>query len=177
MSKETQHIPLRQSIPLDPKKVIKKTISSVLGLFVFVGFWAVFILAAIFSVLEQVGNFFVTAGLLIMLVFIVLVVIMYLYQQAYYNRYFYDAKDDFLIIKKGVIIPSETTLPFEKINDVYVDQDLLDRLFGLYDVHFSTATIQSGMMAHIDGLVKENAEKLRDIILKEIKKAVGKRNK
>jgi hypothetical protein len=38
----------------------------------------------------------------------------------------------------------------EKVSDIYVDQDFFDRLFGLYDLHFSSASLSSGTLAHID---------------------------
>lgn len=51
---------------------------------------------------------------------------------------------------------------------VYVDQDLFDVLFGLYDVHISTATVTSGAIAHIDGLEKKDAEEIRKLILSKV---------
>jgi len=50
-----------------------------------------------------------------------------------------------------------------------VDRDLLDVVFGLYDVHVSTPTFLSGLAAHIDGVNAENAEKLKNIILHMVK--------
>ena len=46
-----------------------------------------------------------------------------------------------------------------------MDQDLFDVLFGLYDVHISTPTEQSGLFAHIDGVDKEGSQELRQFIL------------
>ena len=55
------------------------------------------------------------------------------------------------------------------MQDVYVDQDIFDRMFGLWDVHVSTATMMSGMEAHIDGVKRENAMKLREMLLQKIR--------
>ena len=55
-----------------------------------------------------------------------------------------------------------------------MDQDLLDRLFGLWDVHVSTATFMSGWEAHIDGVKHDNAMEIREIILSKIRKKVKK---
>ena len=49
-----------------------------------------------------------------------------------------------------------------------IRQDILDRLLGIYDVHISTATVSSGRAAHIDGVEKDCAEKVRKIILDRI---------
>ena len=78
--------------------------------------------------------------------------------------------DNNIIIRIGVFAKKEITLPFEKITDVYVDQDLLDVIFGLYDVHISTPTFQSSQYAHIDGVDKEGSQKLRKMILEKINK-------
>lgn len=82
---------------------------------------------------------------------------------------------DYLVIKKGPITPKEITIPWERIQDVYVDQDIFDRIFGLYDVHLSTATFTSGMQAHIDGVEKEAADGLREELLEKIKNRISKK--
>ena len=64
--------------------------------------------------------------------------------------------------------PHEIRLPYSKIQNVYVDRDLLDVVFGLYDVHLATADSASNLYAHVDGLNEENAIKLRDMLLKKI---------
>jgi uncharacterized membrane protein YdbT with pleckstrin-like domain len=52
---------------------------------------------------------------------------------------------------------------------VYVDQDIWDRILGIYDVHIATATQTSGIEAHIDGVSFENAEGLKNLLLQRIK--------
>jgi membrane protein YdbS with pleckstrin-like domain len=76
--------------------------------------------------------------------------------------------DTLLIIRKGVFAPQEITVPFGRIQDVYVDQDIFDRLLGIYDVHISTATAASTVRAHIDGVDKKVAEELRTLILDKV---------
>jgi uncharacterized membrane protein YdbT with pleckstrin-like domain len=55
------------------------------------------------------------------------------------------------------------------MQDVYVDQDILDRIFGLYDVHFASATIGSAISAHIDGIDEQSAMQLKEMVLAKIK--------
>ena len=100
--------------------------------------------------------------------------LVYLYQRWYYAVYFYDLTPDFIQIKKGPITPKEITIPYERIQDIYVDQDLLDRIFGLYDVHLSSATISSGMEAHIDGVEKSAADGLRKMLLETVQQKISK---
>lgn len=99
---------------------------------------------------------------------------MYQFQIWYFQVYFYDLTDDFIIIRKRVITPREITIPYERVQDIYVDQDLFDRIFGLYDVHLSSATISSGMEAHIDGVEKTAADGLRKIILEKVTEKIKK---
>jgi putative membrane protein len=121
----------------------------------------------IFLVQLEVGLKIVLSGLGLVF-FVAVTLINYWYEAKYYEKYFYDFETDFLVIRKGVFMPTETTLPWNKIQDVYLDQDLLDRVFKLWDLHVSTATIISGYHAHIDGVSRQDAEAMREIILKTI---------
>lgn len=96
------------------------------------------------------------------------------YETRYFAAYFYDLGKDFLVIRKGWITPREIQMPYEKMQDVYLDQDILDRVFGLWDVHVSTATVMSGMEAHMDGVNRPNAEKIRELLLQKIQSKRGK---
>jgi len=155
-----------EQYPLERRKITKKIIVAMIGWTIFLG---ICMIAA--AVLALVWNpvlwilFYTLIGL-----YILIFIIQIWYQTEYYKRYFYDIEQDFLIIKKGVIMPHETMLPYEKLQDVYMDQDLFDRIFNLWDVHVSTATAMSGYEAHIDGVNRENAEALRELILIKIRK-------
>lgn len=100
-----------------------------------------------------------------LVLFVIMQTIYYWYVHFYIKTYFYDSDKDFITIKKGVFTPTEIHIQYQKIQDVYVDQDLLDRIFGLYDVHVSSATYTSGIEAHIDGLDKVAAEGLKQFLL------------
>ena len=112
-------------------------------------------------------------GLLFLLALIVLLT--FLYQRWYYAVYFYDLTPDYIIIRKGPITPREIIIPYERIQDVYVDQDILDRMLGLFDVHLSSATVASGQQAHIDGVEKAAADGLRALLLTTVSQKIGKR--
>ncbi|MFH0846280.1 MAG: PH domain-containing protein [Patescibacteria group bacterium] len=164
----------REQFPLSYKKIIKKTIASTITitilLLVIWGFLA-FILD---SIGQEVIGWLDTATFGIFGFLFVVILLTYFYQRWYFTVYFYDLTPDFIQIKKGPITPREITLPYERIQDVYVDQDLLDRIFGLYDVHLSSATVSSGMEAHVDGVEKQAAEGLRDALLETVKQRISK---
>ena len=164
----------REQFPLSTKKVLKKTITGTLV-------WMILLLiiwgglVAVSSSGTDTGGWLgiATLGIFGLMFFILLVV--YLYQRWYYAVYFYDLTSDYIVIKKGPITPREITIPYERVQDVYVDQDLLDRIFGLYDVHLSSATISSGMEAHIDGVEKPAADGLRATLLQTVNERISKK--
>lgn len=170
----------REQYPLSPSKPIKKTISAVVGwvvLFIIL-FGAGIPLAKLLASsgsLQVPGSWYFLA-IVGGLVFLILIFLLnYIYQRLYFNTYFYDLTESFIVIRKGVIMPREISIPYERVQDVYVDQDLWDRIFHLYDVHLSTATWTSGMEAHIDGVEKEAAEGLRSVLLKTIGEKIHKK--
>ena len=165
----------REQFPLSTKKVIKKTISGTLGYVILLGILYFILVFSLKSANAPFAWFGIsTAAVFGLLVLIILLV--YLYQRWYFAVYFYDFTPDFIIIRKGPITPLEITIPYERIQDVYVDQDIFDRFFGLYDVHLSSATISSGMEAHIDGVEKQAADGLRALLLDTVRQKIS-RNK
>lgn len=150
----------REMYPLEKIKPLKKTFGPAFGwLIVF----AIFIFT--FSATGFVNGVFISIAL-----YILIVLASYVFQYYYFKSYFYNATKDTLVIKKGVFTKNEINLPFKRIQDVYVDQDILDRIFGLYDVNVSSATAISAYLSHIDGLNKENSEKVKKLIMKAVHK-------
>lgn len=165
----------REQFPLSQMKPLKKTIASLFSLFLLIIMIALYI--GIGSTLTLGIRLPPGSILLIFLGFmglILITILTYLYQVWYFKVYFYDLTEDFIIIRKRVFTPREITIPYERVQDVYVDQDLLDRIFGLYDVHLSSATISSGIEAHIDGVEKPAAEGLRSLILQKVSEKIKK---
>ena len=163
-------VPTCKQIPLHPNKIIKKTIATVLGTVITLGVM-LFIFAAMIVSFAQSLCLVISGGLILLLA--VIVGGAYWYQREYYRTYYYDLKKDMLVIRKGVFAPREITIPYERVQNVFVDQDILDTVFKLYDVHLETAAIGSGINAHIDGVDEGNATKLKDIILGKIKRGRG----
>lgn len=100
--------------------------------------------------------------------FVLTVIFDAIYQYFYFKSYHYASDSNNIQIRKGVISKKEINLPYDRITDLYVEQDMLDRIFRLYDLHFSTATATSAMEAHIDGLNKLDCENLKNMIMKKM---------
>lgn len=164
----------REQFPLSYKKIMKKTIASTIAITILLLVIWGFLAIMLGSIGQDAIGWLGTATFGIFGFLFVVILLTYLYQRWYFAVYFYDLTPDFIQIKKGPITPREITIPYERIQDIYVDQDLLDRIFGLYDVHLSSATVSSGMEAHIDGVEKQGAEGLRAILLETVKQRISK---
>lgn len=163
----------REQFPLSAKKPLKKTMPHIIASVV------LFIISLIG--VPMLAHLLSWSAGLVSLIFVCLLpvlllnsILMYIFQVWYFQVYFYDLTDDFIIIRKRVVTPREITIPYERVQDIYVDQDLFDRIFGLYDVHLSSATISSGMEAHIDGVEKPAADGLRKTILEKVSEKIKK---
>ncbi len=99
------------------------------------------------------------------IIFTLLITGFAIYYKIYITTYKYDSVGEFISIKKGVFAPQEIYVQYQKIQDIYVDQDILDRILGIYDVHIASATAASAVEAHIDGISKENADSLKKYFL------------
>lgn len=163
--------PTRDKYPLSHKKIIKKTISGSLAVFLGFGIFMFFVAEILFQspISPAATSTDYPLGAIIEGFFVAVIVIwtigIYIYQKWYFDTYFYDILPDHITIRKGVFTKREINLPYERIQDVYVDQDLFDRVLGLYDVHLSTATVSSVMEAHIDGVEQTSAQGLKNDLL------------
>ncbi|MFA6026892.1 MAG: PH domain-containing protein [Ignavibacteriaceae bacterium] len=164
-------VDLRAQYPLSPRKFWKKILEKLSVMFIVVIFVFLFALIYFISVSAVTGNFnglFAGGFIAVSLVIIIPAVLYSWYVQVYIKRYYFSANDSFITIKKGVFAPTEIHVQYQKIQDVYVDQDILDRILGIYDVHLASATVQSGIEAHIDGVNNENADALKNFLLNKI---------
>lgn len=154
--------PLRITVPLQKRKLIKSSIKGIAWLFLFLGL----AVAALFLA-QAVKGIPVTTGTIItgILIFLAGLAWEVAYPLFYFLTYHYDIDANNVIIRKGVLARREITLPFARITDVYLEQDMLDVLLGLYNVYISSPTVESGKFAHIGGLSKEGARLIRESIL------------
>ena len=167
-------VTLQEKYPLESRKPLKKTIAGIFRYFLIIIFIGIYFFISLLSKrnfdLQMLSSWIIYTFVGIT---ILLIVLKYIYEVFYMKYYFYDLVGKNLIIKKGVFSRNEITLPINRLQDVYVDQDILDRIFGLYDVHVSSATIISGNLSHIDGLNKENAQAIKSLVLSGIHKENG----
>lgn len=162
-------IDLRAQYPLHKRKFWKKVLPKLFAYSIYcIG---IFVFSINLQVVEAVYDPSSMGTLIYPLAILVagIPLILYMIYLHYYIAwYYYHANDSFITIKKGVFMPAEIHVQYLKIQDVNVDQDLLDRILGIYDVHLASATFQSGIEAHIDGVGQEQAEALKEFLLGRI---------
>lgn len=108
-------------------------------------------------------------------------------------RFHYSLEENFFMVKQGVISKKQFNLPYGVIQNVFVKQDLFDRLFGLATLRVENAAGagqskpssfrlsgswnksadnevgSSGNKVNIPGLKKASAEALKGLILQKMK--------
>jgi len=160
----------RDQFPLSPKKIIKKTVTGTIGYSIL--FLILFVVSSIALLATKNFSFVLLDGLIFLILLLAVLIAEYTYQKWYFTVYFYDLTESFIIIKKGVFTPKEISVPYERVQDIYMDQDIFDRFFGLYDAHISSATISSGFEAHIDGVEKQAADGLKNLLLSTVQEKI-----
>lgn len=108
------------------------------------------------------------------------------------KNFHYSFEDKYLLIEQGVLSKKQRNLPYNVIQNVFVKQDLFDRLFGISNLILENASEgggkgrfskwvsnsgnkerdfigSKGNKVSVPGLKKAHAEVLRDEILKKVK--------
>lgn len=133
---------------------------------------------------------------LIFLYFWILFAIIFaeIFARMSYNRYFYEVNNKGIKIEKGIIWKKYTSIPFERVQNVDTKRGIFARIFGFSTIDIETAGQSNphgpymGMRirignrnyqryeseGHIPGIPIDEAEKIRDFILKKITKKIKK---
>lgn len=101
---------------------------------------------------------------------IALLVLIFVMNYLFFNSISYSFTKTAFVIQRGVIFIDTVTIPVKNIQDVYVNQGLLDRVFGLYSVEMSTISLESKKFLKFSSFTEQNANNLRNLISKIISK-------
>ncbi|HEY4475377.1 MAG TPA: PH domain-containing protein, partial [Candidatus Paceibacterota bacterium] len=144
-----------QNLPLSPRKVAKKFLArnwTFILVILFVVFGFSFTSNLIESTADREGvQLSFLFPFYVPLIFFLILFICLVYEYLYYRLYYYNFESDSAEIRKGVISRATGHVRYDRLQNIYVDQDVLDRIFGLYDVHYETAGEKSGFYSHVDG--------------------------
>jgi len=160
---------LRERFPLQSVKILKKSISTT----VLVTIASAIIIATSSFLATTIPDLdFLLNPILQDFLIILPAAVFFLklfYEAAYFRNYDYSDNGEILVFRKGVFTIKDVTVSYEKIQNVFVDRDVFDRIFGLYDVHLSTVGMISQMQLHVDGINERDAGGLRDFFLSRVK--------
>ncbi len=81
-----------------------------------------------------------------------------------YFRFYYFLSDDHLIVRKGVLRKKNLDIPFERIQSVNFEQNIVQQIFQVVSLKIDTAG-SGGKEFEFDAMDKDQAEALREIIL------------
>ena len=87
-----------------------------------------------------------------------------------YFRYYFHLEDDRLIIQKGVLNQTRINLPFERIQNIHLEQKVLHRLLNVVSIRIDSAGSQ-GSEVTIEALEREQAEAIRSYVLAQKREA------
>ncbi|MAI82697.1 MAG: hypothetical protein CMD10_00465 [Flavobacteriales bacterium] len=113
-----------------------------------------------------------------LLVFIVVSLIfvffmaIYAYIKYYYFEYSFDFERSEFLIKKGWLKKTKLSVPFEKIQQVNINQNIIHKVFSLYEIQMDTAGSKDTEV-DIKAVSKKIAEDFKEIS-ETIKKSISK---
>lgn len=162
------------AIPLSKKKIVKKTIAGVVQSLLIIVVLSVLISMWIYLSSGDYTSLADTIIYIMIALLIVVIIGLIFYNDLYNKNYYYDIRKNEIVIRKGIVIKKELSITYDKVEEVYIDQDLLDKILGIYDVHLMTAAEHSQDFAHIDGLDEENAKKIKEMIVANVRNASSK---
>jgi putative membrane protein len=84
---------------------------------------------------------------------------------SYFKFYFY-ISDDKLNIEKGILRTTKLNLPFDRIQTINFEQNILHQIFNVVSLKIDTAGTK-GSEISFDALDKERAHRIRDYILSQ----------
>ncbi|MDP2967235.1 MAG: PH domain-containing protein [bacterium] len=100
-------------------------------------------------------------------------------------NFHYSIEEKFLTLKQGILSKQQRYIPYGVIQNLFVKQDLFDRIFGLASLTIENASQGAGIgtqqrqqvemvgfsgnAVSIPGLTKQNAETLKEIVLQKMK--------
>ena len=92
-------------------------------------------------------------GIIIGLV-VIINVLNYIFSVLYVNNFSYSISEKFIKIHYGILTRTKTTIPFSRIQNVAVYQNVRDRLLNIYTVKIETAGSSAGAQSAQKGVVR-----------------------
>ena len=122
---------LQSKFPLSTRKFWKKLVSDHWWTVLLALLWVLFINFALSITLDESSWWSLLIERIIYSSILVWIIItpLVIYIKKYISNYYYDWENEYLTIRKGVFTSTEIHVPYNKIQDVYVDQDIFEYLY------------------------------------------------
>ena len=145
----------------------------------FTAWFIVPVIAVFFSFIS--GGLSSLAIVLSIFVYLILIVIIgEIYARMAYSRWHYEFTPTNLKLERGIIWKKYSNIPYERVQNVDISRGILARIFGFSTVNIQTAGFHMvsygrGMKSegHIPAVSIDNAEKIREFLMKKIGKKQG----
>ena len=153
-------------------------------IFIFLSFWAGPFLAVFSGVVggeNAIGYFLAFLGLWVIL-FGLYILFCYVMARLTYKYWQYELKEDSFRKESGVIWKRYVSIPYERIQNIDINRGVWARILGLSDIQIQTAGSSAisygrgglagvGAEGRLPGIGKDEAEKLRDELIKRAKQS------
>lgn len=151
---QTEHQAVSQAVPLrtDPKSFVVQGFAGLRS--------AVFPIVAVYFSMRSTGSLAFVIAILAGLV-----IIAFIAGAAYlrWRKFTYQVNREDIRVESGIISRTARSVPFERIQDVSLEQSLIPRLFGLVSVKFETGS-GGGEDISLQFLAEAEGEKLRELV-------------
>ena len=86
-------------------------------------------------------------------------------------RFYFHIEDDELIVQKGILVKKKTSIPFDRIQTVNIEQNLIHQMFNVVKVEIDTAGSNKNEF-EFDAISGALADELRSLVLARKKTSV-----
>ncbi len=129
-----------------------------------------FVVFFFFAIIADLDRFETTPISLpvIVIIIVLIVIVAYIIAKLEYHFYRYKLSGDGFYKEHGIIAKKYTTIQYEKIQNIDIQQSIVARIIGIYILHIQTAGNSGVTRAEgiLPGVEKEEAERLKNELLK-----------
>lgn len=114
-----------------------------------------------YFVLSEMGKWPFFFGFFPLVIFIFGAIFTIVFPKLKYNNWFFELKDDELLLKRGVVTKISSTAPYCRIQHIDIAQNIIERMFGLSSLVVYTAGTKGADLV-IPGLPHYYAQELQN---------------
>lgn len=164
LSRVGSRFDLREQFPLSPFSIVRRVFP---WLLVYLGFLFVVLMSQIHledPQFAQAYEFYRSVVWWVLFGGALVVSVKALYEYLYFHFYYYGLEEGHLVVSEGILLKEREMLPLSVITDIFIDRQVLDFLFGIYNLTAVNPGGAGQRFRDIRGLSKRHAVGLQDYI-------------